>query len=183
MHGQFSQNFLKTCCCCCLVISVVSDYVRPYGLQPARLLCPSNSPGKSTGVGCYALLQGIVLTWGLNPGLLHCTQILYHLNHQGNPDYRHISIQKDQLSYASNAAKYVAEGHALYPVVFLTTCADTRQGKVFEIRIKETYNIMRKRIKMKIDFRTHCSSVWQGLRKSVGLSNNSNSQSRDISFS
>ena len=35
-------------------------------------------PGKSTGVGCHALLQGIFLTQGLNPGLLHCQQILYH---------------------------------------------------------------------------------------------------------
>ena len=30
-----------------------------YGLQPARLLCPCYSPGKNTGVGCHALLQGI----------------------------------------------------------------------------------------------------------------------------
>ena len=28
-------------------------------LQPARLLFPWNSPGKNTGVGCHALLQGI----------------------------------------------------------------------------------------------------------------------------
>ena len=37
------------------------------------------SPGKSTGVGCHSLLQGISLTQGLNPGLLHCRRILYHL--------------------------------------------------------------------------------------------------------
>ena len=42
----------------CLLASVVSDSLRPYGLQPARLLCPWNSPGKNTGVGCHALLQG-----------------------------------------------------------------------------------------------------------------------------
>ena len=41
-------------------------------------LCPWNFPGKSTGVGCHFLLQGIFLTQGSNPGLLHCTQILYH---------------------------------------------------------------------------------------------------------
>ena len=35
-----------------------------------RLLCPWNSPGKNTGVGCYSLLQGIFLTQGSNPGLL-----------------------------------------------------------------------------------------------------------------
>ena len=42
-------------------------------------------PGKNSGVGCHALLQGIFPTQGLNPGLPHCRQILYHLSHQGNP--------------------------------------------------------------------------------------------------
>ena len=42
--------------CCCLVASVVSICIRPYGLQPARLLCPWDSLGKITGVGCHALL-------------------------------------------------------------------------------------------------------------------------------
>ena len=34
---------------------------------------------------CHFLLQGIFPTQGLNPGLLHCSQILYHLNQQGIP--------------------------------------------------------------------------------------------------
>ena len=37
-----------------------------------RLLCPWDSPGQNTGVGCHSLLQGIFLTQGSNPGLLHC---------------------------------------------------------------------------------------------------------------
>ena len=37
---------------------------------PARPLCPWDSPGKNTGVGCHALLQGIFLTQGSNPCLL-----------------------------------------------------------------------------------------------------------------
>ena len=45
------------CCCCCKVASVVSDSVRPHGLQPTRLLRPWDSPGKNTGVGCHFLLQ------------------------------------------------------------------------------------------------------------------------------
>ena len=44
-----------------------------------------DSPGKNTGVGCQFLLQGIFPTQGLNPGLPHCTLILYHLSHQGTP--------------------------------------------------------------------------------------------------
>ena len=38
---------------------------------PARLLCPWDFPGKNTGVGCHFLLQGILLTQGLNLRLLH----------------------------------------------------------------------------------------------------------------
>ena len=36
----------------------------------ARFLCPWDSPGKNTGVGCCALLQGIFPSQGLNPYLL-----------------------------------------------------------------------------------------------------------------
>ena len=35
----------------------MSDSVRPHGLQPTRLLCPWDSPGKNNGVGCHFLLQ------------------------------------------------------------------------------------------------------------------------------
>ena len=64
--------------------SVVSDSLWPLGLQPIRLLCPWNSSGKNTGVVSHSLLQGIFLTQGSNPVLLHCRQILYLLSHQGN---------------------------------------------------------------------------------------------------
>ena len=37
----------------------------PHGLWP-RLLCPQDSQGKNTGVGCHALLQGVFLTQGWN---------------------------------------------------------------------------------------------------------------------
>ena len=96
--------------------------------RPPRLLCPWDSPGKNTGVGCHFLLlkkwsvshsvcptlcnpvdynppgsfvHGILQakntgmgthfllcrifqTQGLNPGVLHCRKILYHLSHQGS---------------------------------------------------------------------------------------------------
>ena len=42
--------------------SVLLDPLRPHGLQPTRLLLPWDSPGKSTGVGCHCLLQGIFPT-------------------------------------------------------------------------------------------------------------------------
>ena len=56
------------CLTCVLVASVVSNSFPPCELQPARLLCPWDSPGKNTGVGCHSLLQGIFPAQGLNPG-------------------------------------------------------------------------------------------------------------------
>ena len=40
--------------------SVVPDSLRPHGLQPTRLLCPWDFPGKDTGVDCHFLLQGMM---------------------------------------------------------------------------------------------------------------------------
>ena len=55
----------------CSVASVMSDSLQLYGLQSTGFFCPWYSPGKHTGVGCHALLQGVFLTKGWNPRLLH----------------------------------------------------------------------------------------------------------------
>ena len=60
---------------------IIHGFVGPHGLQPTRVLCPWDSPGKNTGVGCHALLQEIFLTKGWNPGLPHSRWILYRLSH------------------------------------------------------------------------------------------------------
>ena len=49
-----------------------------------------DSLGKNTGVGCHALLQGIILTQESNHNLLHllhCRQILYPLIHLESPHW------------------------------------------------------------------------------------------------
>ena len=53
-----------------------------------RLLCPWDSPGKNTGVGCYFLLQGIFPTQGSNLHFLHFLHWLawsLPLSHMGSP--------------------------------------------------------------------------------------------------
>ena len=47
--------------------SVASNSSRPHGLQPTRLLCPWDFPGKSTGVGCHCLLQKVSLNTTKSP--------------------------------------------------------------------------------------------------------------------
>ena len=51
--------------------TVVFNSLWPHGLEPAKLLCPWASLGKSTGVGCHALLQGIFPPQGWNRHLLN----------------------------------------------------------------------------------------------------------------
>ena len=54
-------------CVCVLSRSVVSNPLWPHGLQPTRLLCPWDFPGKNTGASCHFLLQGILLIQASNP--------------------------------------------------------------------------------------------------------------------
>ena len=68
-----------------MLVTQSPDSLQPHGLQPIRVLCPWDFPGKDTGVGCRFLLQRIFPTQGSNPDLLHCTQTLYPLSRQGSP--------------------------------------------------------------------------------------------------
>ena len=64
----------------------MSDSVWPQGLGPVGLLCPWH-PGKNTGVGCHALLQGLFPTQGSNLCLfclLHWQIDSYHWCHLGS---------------------------------------------------------------------------------------------------
>ena len=60
--------------------SVMSDSLRPCGLQPTRLLRPWDFPGKSTGVGCHCLFRELSLAYPqLSPypsSSIHSTQAL-----------------------------------------------------------------------------------------------------------
>ena len=66
--------------CTCVSHSIVSNsFATPWTVTPCnlRLLCLWNSPGKNIGVDSHSLPQGIFLTQGSKPGLLHCRQILW----------------------------------------------------------------------------------------------------------
>ena len=58
----------------------MSDSLKLHGLNS-----PCDSPGPSTGLSSLSFLQGIFPTQGLNLDLLHCRQILYHLNYREAP--------------------------------------------------------------------------------------------------
>ena len=69
-EGRRGNVHYKDRACVLGCFSRVRLFTTPW-TPPARLLCPWDSPGKNTGVGCHALLQGIFLTQGLNLHLLH----------------------------------------------------------------------------------------------------------------
>ena len=56
----------------------------PMDCSPPGSSARGDSPGKNTGLGCHALLQGIFPTQGSNPGLSCCRWILHHLSNQGS---------------------------------------------------------------------------------------------------
>ena len=75
----------------CLVTQSCLTLFDPMDCSPPGSSVHGDSPGKNTGVGGHALLQGIFPTQGLNPGLPHCRQILYHLSHQGSHISQHFT--------------------------------------------------------------------------------------------
>ena len=84
VQKNLTQHCKATMCCAVLSHSVVSDSLQHMACSPSGSSVYGDSPGKNTAVGCHALLQRILPTQGLNPGLLHCRQILYYLSHQGS---------------------------------------------------------------------------------------------------
>ena len=69
----------------CLVTQSCPTLCNLIDCSPPGASVHGDSPGKNTGMGWHALLQGIFPTRGSNPGLLHCGWILFHLSHQGSP--------------------------------------------------------------------------------------------------
>ena len=69
MNLQVEARCVCMCMCVCgsmcVCVLSCSDSLQPYGLQPSRLVCSWDFPGKNTRVGCRFLLQGIFQTQGL----------------------------------------------------------------------------------------------------------------------
>ena len=93
-----------TCCAMCMLnrFSCIQLSVTLWIVQPARLLCPWDSPGKNIGVGCHAFLQGICPTQGLNPCLLR----LLHWQ-AGSLLLSHLWRKNNMLLYLLNSMTFL----------------------------------------------------------------------------
>ena len=104
-----------------------------------------DSPGKNTGVGCHALLQGIFPTQESNQGLLHFRQILYQLSCQGSPEITICGLRRtgvwililcNDFSFlnlsGSSISSYVIEAEIAVPIALpppeATTTAATAKS-------------------------------------------------------
>ena len=103
--GQRERNLEAHCIVCRIVLCTVlcldtqscPTLCNPMNCSPPGSSVLGNSPGKHTGVGCHALLQGIFSTQESNPGLPHCRWILDHLSHQGSPEMHFMSLYSVSL--------------------------------------------------------------------------------------
>ena len=69
----------------CVVTQLYPTLYDPVNCSPLVSSVHGDSPGKNTGLGCTAPLQGIFPTQELNQGLLHCRWILYQQSYLGEP--------------------------------------------------------------------------------------------------
>ena len=72
----------KNTIACCIFSESESSLAVFSSFRPHGVYSPWNSPGQNTRVGSLSLLQKIFPTQGSNPGLPHCSRILYHLSHR-----------------------------------------------------------------------------------------------------
>ena len=78
----FCQTILR--CACKHACSSHAQLFVTYELQPTKFLCPWDSLGKNTHVGCHFLLQGLFPTQGSNPRVLHWQVDSLPLSHLGS---------------------------------------------------------------------------------------------------
>ena len=89
------------------------------------------SPGKNTGVGCHFCLHGIFPTQGSKPGLLHCRQMLYHLNQE--------YIMLNARLFESQAGIKIA-GRNINNLIYADDTAPTAESKeelILLMKVKE----------------------------------------------
>ena len=111
--GQY-QASSRACAVLCLVAQSCPTLCDSTDYSPSSSSVHRDSPGKNTRVGCHALLQGMCLTQGSNPGLPHCRWIFLPADLPGKPPQEHSSVQFSH-SVMSNALRPYGLQHTRLP--------------------------------------------------------------------
>ena len=127
------------CAVLCLVTQLCPTLCNPMNCSPPGSSVHEDSPGKNTGVGCHALLQGIVPTQRSNPVLPHFRWILYLLSHQGSPhSYMYTPKLNTYLCQKINRRIFII---ALFIVA--KTSNNTNINKKWNVLIKKYYTTIK----------------------------------------
>ena len=100
------------------------------------LLCPWDSPGKNTGVGCNFLLQGIFLTQGSNLSLLHWQVDSLPLSHQGSPSF---VVPMDKTNSAGQNGIRFSPSSQFSPKAFNTFPAVTKSTERIQRTLESSF--------------------------------------------
>ena len=125
-HHCLKQSVLFTTCWW-FSHYVVSDSCNPMDCSPPSCSVHGIPQAKNTGVGCHFLPQGIFLTQGSNPRLLHWQADSLPLSHQGNPnlDGVHPVFGSNPQQVSQYQERW--EGSALGPLLWASHCTDYRE--------------------------------------------------------
>ena len=92
-RNLFTLRYRYVSPACAYIHESCLTHCDPQGLQPIRLLCPGDSPGKNTGVDCHFLLWEIFPTQGLNSYLLCLLHWICHLwSMLNHPVHRRVNV-------------------------------------------------------------------------------------------
>ena len=107
--------------------------------ESTRLLGPWNFPGKSAGVGSHFLLQGTSLTQGLNLGLPHCRQMLYHLSHKDRNELYILKANTLELFHVRQLqSRLEPQENTLILTYKMVFCVRIKSSKIF-IKRRNSY--------------------------------------------
>ena len=88
-----------------------------------------NSLAQNTGVGSLSLFQGIFPAQGLNPGLLHCGQVLYQLSHKRSLWHNAIikiwkNMREINKKWRQETKPFLSDSitHGLWFIVWISDC-------------------------------------------------------------
>ena len=101
-------------CVCAKSLQSCLTLCKPMHCSPPGSSVHGDSPGKNTGVGCHALLQGIFPTQGSNPGLLHCQEGFLSLVPPGKPHKFFLELHRSlqQSTFHSLGKMFRRPGYA-----------------------------------------------------------------------
>ena len=117
---------------------------------------PWHSPGKNTGMGSHSIHQTVFLTQGSTLGLLHCRQILYHLNHQGCPSHCTFCLEATYiLSLLASFLHLQSQQWQLWSFISVVLFLTTARKSILLLRIDVTRLVSLNLSEISFDSQSH----------------------------